>query len=162
MIDLGPELKTHLKSFSAITDLIGTGTSARIYEIDIVRQKNTPILPPYIVYKVFEGVSHTHLNGISGIDRNRVEIKSYGDNRANAFTLARLVNGYLQQYRGPFGSIFAHIITSDNTFIHGRDIPVVGGNIRRHYFERDYMITYTNDNAYVDGIYGPAYADQYG
>ena len=158
MADIGVALKTHLKTISDITGMVGTLSNARIYEDEAKQGVETP----YIVFEVFGGVSNEWINGVSGVNRNRVQIDCYGDTRSNAYTLAEYVRGYLQMYRGDLGGVFCNGITSNGTYTKGRDRPTKGSNALRHWFSRDFFITYTSSTAYLDGVYGPAYADQYG
>ena len=158
MADLEAAIKTHLKAFPVITDSIGSGTAARIYS-NLAKQG---VQLPYIVFEVFSGRSYEHINGVSGMAMNRVQIDCFGATKSAAFNLAELVRGNMQMWRGDVGGIFVNNITSDGGYERGFDKATTGGNQRRYWISRDFLITYTIENPYIQGVYGDAFADQYG
>lgn len=140
MGDIAADLKTYLKTISAITDLIGSGTAARIYEED--PKQTVPL--PYIVFEVFEGSSETHLGGITGIAENRIQVDAYANTRAEAYTLAESIRlAPLAACRGiTMGSTFVHDESGNGSYDRGRDRPQKGGNKLRYWISRDYVLKY--------------------
>jgi hypothetical protein len=139
MADIAEELKTYLKSISAVTDLVGAGTAARIY----THRAKQGVTLPYIVFQVYEGQSYEHLTGITGVAMNRVEVNCYAATSSAAYTLAEAVRlAPLQMFRGMMNSTFVHNVTSDGGYERDFDPPDRGGNQRRYFVSRDYLITY--------------------
>lgn len=140
MPDILSDLRTYLKTKSAITNLVGTGDAARIYFHDA---KEGATLP-FIILEIFEGESNEHLTGISGICSNRVQIDCYGVTAAAAYTLAETVRlAPLQMYRGNMDTSKVNNVTSNVSYRRGFDPPVTGSAQKRYWVSRDYVITYT-------------------
>lgn len=139
MPSIGSELKTYLKTKAAITTLIGSGTSARIYTQ--APKQNATL--PYIVYTVFLGSSEEHLGGITGMANNRIQLDCYGATEEAAYALAEAVRlAPLQMFRGTMGSTYVHCVTSSEGSRAGYDRPEKGTDSRRYWHSRDYSITY--------------------
>lgn len=140
MPDILSDLRTYLKTKSAITNLVGTGDAARIYFHDA---KEGATLP-FIILEIFEGESNEHLTGISGICSNRVQVDCYGVTAAAAYTLAEAVRlAPLQMYRGNMDTSKVNNVTSNVSYRRGFDPPVTGSAQKRYWVSRDYVITYT-------------------
>jgi len=140
MPDILSDLRTYLKTKSAITSLVGTGDAARIYFHDA---KEGATLP-FIILEIFEGESNEHLTGISGICSNRVQVDCYGVTAAAAYTLAEAVRlAPLQMYRGNMDTSKVCNVTSNVSYRRGFDPPVTGSAQKRYWVSRDYVITYT-------------------
>lgn len=141
MPSLESALKAYLKSKTAITSLVGTGDSARIY-LNVPKQG---VVLPYIVFEVFEGSSAEHLTGVSGIAENRVQIDCYGGDEESAHNLAEAVRlAPLQMFRGELMSgVFANSVSSPIGYRLGFDPPTAGGNDIRFWASRDYLVTYS-------------------
>ena len=140
MPDILSDLRTYLKTKSAITSLVGSGDAARIYFHDA---KEGATLP-FIILEIFEGESNEHLTGISGICSNRVQVDCYGVTAAAAYTLAEAVRlAPLQMYRGNMDTSKVNNVTSNVSYRRGFDPPVTGSAQKRYWVSRDYVITYT-------------------
>lgn len=140
MPDILSDLRTYLKTKSAITNLVGTGDAARIYFHDA---KEGATLP-FIILEIFEGESNEHLTGISGICSNRVQVDCYGVTAAAAYSLAEAVRlAPLQMYRGNMDTSKVCNVTSNVSYQRGFDPPVTGSAQKRYWVSRDYAITYT-------------------
>ena len=138
-IEIGDEIAEYLKSKPAITDMIGVGRKARIYE-DSAKQG---VDLPYIVFQVFQGTSQEHLNGIAGLASNRIQIDAYGSSRAEASVLAEKIRlAPLQMFRGRLENTFVSNVTSDASYDRGSDPPSKGSDRRRFWQSRDYIVTY--------------------
>lgn len=140
MPDILSDLRTYLKSKTAITNLVGSGDASRIYFHDA---KEGATLP-FIILEIFEGESNEHLTGISGICSNRVQIDCYGVTAAAAYNLAEAVRlAPLQMYRGNMDTSRVCNVTSSVSYRRGFDPPVSGSAQKRYWVSRDYVITYT-------------------
>lgn len=140
MPDILSDLRTYLKSKTAVTNLVGTGDAARIYFHDA---KEGATLP-FIILEIFEGESNEHLTGISGICSNRVQVDCYGVTGAAAYNLAEAVRlAPLQMYRGNMDTSKVNNVTSNVSYRRGFDPPVTGSAQKRYWVSRDYVITYT-------------------
>ena len=138
--DLGLELKTYLKTVAAVTTLVGTGTSARIY----FHQARQKAAVPYIVFDIYGDHSFEHLSGIAGLIRSRVQINCYGTSSSQSHSLSEKVRLSLQGKRNlSVGSILMHGIESIEGFERGFDSPETGDDTPRWYVERDYIMTYS-------------------
>ena len=137
MASLAGELITYLKTQSDVTDLVGSGTAARIYR-HLAKQG---VSLPYIVMRIYEGVSYRHLSAITGIRTNRVQVVCYAATDDGADQLAEAVRLSVDHYRGTMG-------TTDILDIEGESVepgfepPVKGGNQRRYWHSRDFVFTY--------------------
>lgn len=141
MADLADELVTYLKTISAITTLVGSGTAARIYKDSEAKQG---VSLPYIVFEVFEGASQEDLGGISGMATNRIQLDCYAATSGGAYTLAEAVRlAPLQMYRGQMNTTNVSNVTSNGGYERGIDRPTRGGNQRRYWISRDYIFTYS-------------------
>lgn len=141
MADIAADLITYLKTISAVTTLVGAGTSARIYS----HASKQGVALPYIVFEVYEGTSSEHLGGISGLASNRIEIWTYESTSAKAYTLAEAVRlAPLQMLNhSTVGSTYVHGVNSNGSYRRGFDPPVKGSNQKRYWISRDYIFHYT-------------------
>ena len=143
MASVGENLKTYLKTVSAVTTLGGSGAAARIYS-HLAKQG---VATPFVIYEVFDGTSAETLTAIAGMAENRVQIDCYGATESEAYSLAEAVRLCLQMYRGSFGDADATAITSPDGYRTGIDNPSKGGNQRRYWVSRDFEITYREATA---------------
>lgn len=139
MPDIADELKTYLKTKTAVTDLIGAGVAAKIYK-DNPKQG---IALPYISFEVFEDIDYEALAEIVGIVSARFQIDCYGATSSAAWTLAEAVRlAPLQMYRGLMGTTMVKNVSAVDGFNQGIEPPVKGGNQRRYWVSRDYILTF--------------------
>lgn len=138
MSDIAADLITYLKSKTGVTDLVGSGTAARIYVEDPKQGASLP----YIVIEVFAGKTEQHLGGISGLATNRVQVDAYDSTQAKAYTLAEAIRlAPLAGYRGDLDATLTREV-GQGSYEYGRDRPTRGGNQRRHWVSRDYIFTH--------------------
>ena len=137
MSDVAADLITFLKTQSSITDIVGAGTAAKIYEED----PKQAVGLPYIVFEVFEGKTEQHLGGISGLATNRVQIDAYQSTRALAYTLAEAIRLALAGKRQTFDATL-YRETGQDSYQRGRDKATKGGNQARYWISRDYIFTF--------------------
>lgn len=139
MPSIGTELKTYLKTISAVTDIVGSGTAARIYP----HTAKQGVAMPYIVYETYPGESRQHLGGISGIATNRIEIICYAATSAAAYSLAEAVRlAPLQMFRGTMGTTTVNGVSATPAYEFGFEPPVKGGAQKRYWISNDYFVTY--------------------
>jgi hypothetical protein len=117
-----------------VTDIIGTGTAAKIHKMTIPQG----VALPYIRLEVFEGEVEHHLLGISGMARNVVQVDCYQTTSDLAFTLAEAVRLVLENQSGTLGSLVFHEILSTGAYREDEDRPSAGSQTRRFYCSRDY------------------------
>lgn len=140
MADISSALKVYLKTKSAITDLVGSGTAARIFK-RVPRQKTTL---PFIVITLFEGISSEHLGGISGLAKARVQVDCYAATSAGSYALAELVRLAPLQGQGnlTMDSVNVRDVSSPSGYSDGDDPPYEGSSENLFYHSRDYFISY--------------------
>ena len=143
MASVGENLKTYLKTVSAVTTLVGSGAAARIYT-HLAKQG---VATPFVIYEVFHGTSAETLTAIAGMAENRVQVDCYGATESEAYSLAEAVRLCLQMYRGTFGDADATAIVSPDGYRTGIDNPSKGGNQRRYWVSRDFEISYREATA---------------
>jgi hypothetical protein len=136
--DICDELRTYLKTQATITAIVGSSTSARIYQHDA---KQGAALP-FIILHVFKGTSSETLAAIAGVAMNRIQVDCYGVTNSAAYALAEAVRVKLQMYRGTMGSTAVLNVTSDGGYDRLFDPPSTGSNQKRYIYSRDYLITY--------------------
>ena len=109
MPDILDNLRTYLKTKTAITDLVGTTTAARIY----IHEAKQDAALPFIVLHGFEGISEEWLSGIVGNCTTRVQVDCYASTRPGAYALAEAVRlAPLQMFRGAIWSCTALTVDS--------------------------------------------------
>ena len=113
-------LVTYWKSISAITTLVGAGTSARIYP---QRAKQKAALP-YIEYLRGGGQSEKHHGGVSGHRLTLLYVYCYGATLAAADALAEAVRQNTANYRGDMSGVYVRRITCDDALDDGVDEPI--------------------------------------
>jgi hypothetical protein len=136
--DLVDAIKSHLKSKTQITGMIGAGAAARIY----YEAPKQGVDPPFVTLFVFDGESYEHVGGIVGIAENRVQIDAYGANPQQAYDLAEFIRLSFQTYRGTAGGLRFHNVSATNSYERTFDRPEKGSDRRRYTFSRDYFCTY--------------------
>ena len=139
-------LKSHLAGKSLITDQVGQGDDARIFRNRARQGAPTP----YIVIEVFEGSSLEHLNGISGLAENRIQVDCFAGTSSAAYDLGENVRltregngGGLQMFRGTMAEIFVYGIQSEDGYREGDDPPEKGSDQPRYWHSRDYIINHS-------------------
>jgi len=113
MADFSDEFKTYLKTISAITDDVGSGTAARIYP-DRLREGAT--MPAIVYVEAGGGESFEFLGGISGLAETVMHVYTYGSTRTQANDLAEVVR--LAPLQGFGGTMGATAVTSVSASSH--------------------------------------------
>lgn len=123
------DLITYLKSISAVTALVGSGTSARI-KPDVA--KRTWALP-YIVYTGAGGESPKYLEGISGLRNQEVQITCYASTRSGADSLAEAVKVNTQrQSATTWNSTYIDHVNCSALYS-GFDVAQDGSDVERYW-----------------------------
>ena len=135
MADFADELITYLKTRSGVTDLVGTGTAARIFH-DRLRQGATL---PAVFFVETGGDSAEHLGGIAGMARAFYQLYSCGATRTAANDMAEAVRlAPLQGYRGLMGATYVQGVNASahrNTGFKeapGTDLPAYYWTLRAY------------------------------
>lgn len=107
--EIDGDLITWWKTKSSITDIVGTGTSAKIWP-DRAKQGQTG---RFIVFQEgMGGESYRHLSGGNTVRECVLHVYCYGDSRSDASALAEAVRVATENYRGAMGSTYVHDVTA--------------------------------------------------
>ena len=113
-------LVTYWKSIAAITTLVGSGTSARIYPHRAKQKVN----PPYIEYMRGGGQSEKDLAGVTGHRLTILYVYCYGATLSAADALAEAVRQNTANYRGEMSGVYVRRIWCDDALDGGVDEPI--------------------------------------
>ena len=141
MADIYDEFVTYLKTQSGVTDLVGTGTAARIYP-DVPRQGAT--LPFLVLAETVGGQSWETIGGDpSGMAEAVFQVWAFDNDRGDANDLAEAVRlaGPLQGYRGAMGSTKVRVTSPEGRFA-GADLPKDSSDRKRYYCRRNFHLFY--------------------
>jgi len=97
MKDIQPALRAFLLADAAVSAAVGGG---RIYSITFPQGTTEPS----VLMTRISGLGEFHLQGPSGLNRNRVQLGSWAQTVADACELARLVKVRLNGYAGTMGT----------------------------------------------------------
>lgn len=92
-MDFGADFKTKLKAVSAITDIVGSSTSARIYP-DVPKHSMT--VPAIVYIENSGGTSDESLAGPIGMGQTVMLVDSYAATRSAANSLAETIRVAIQ------------------------------------------------------------------
>lgn len=127
-----------LKAVSAVTDIVGSGSSARIYAMHLPQK-------PTLEAVVFQKISTPEVVHAFGADPGLVEerwqVSSWGNTFAEAKTLAAAVKTALSRYSGTSDSTVFQGIFHDG----GADFdeePINENSARVYRSQHDYLIWY--------------------
>ena len=140
MPDIKEELKTYLKTKSAITDLVGTGTASRIYTHRAREKKSKP----FVLIASSGGQSFEHLGGITGLATTAVNVWACAATSTGADTLAEFIRlAPLQGYRGLINTTKA-TVSAQSHRDDGYEPSDDGSDSAAYYWTRRvFMITHT-------------------
>ncbi len=79
-MSIGSDFKTYLKTVSAVTNLVGEGTSARIFD-RLGKQGGSA---PWILYFVAGGAAEHNIEGLAGAAQAVIQTWCYGTDSDNA------------------------------------------------------------------------------
>lgn len=137
------DLITYLKTFSAITDLVGSGTSAKIYP-DAEPQGSSGYAIAFIVRP---GTVYRHHDGELGMRHDVVHMFAIAATRSGSIELDRLVHYYLGDYdRSDMGATSVEHIRATDTPFWDHDEPKRDASASRRYWVRrvyDFIIQVT-------------------
>lgn len=137
IINICREVMTYLKTKSDITDVIGSGTSARIYH----GQAKQGVSLPYVVMEQFGDFSAEHINGRIGVAADVIRITCYASTSSGAYDLYdRVRRAPFHRYRGSAGNAQILTVTSTGGHRTGYDPPTRGSAQPRFWIARDYLV----------------------
>lgn len=140
MADFCTDFETGLKSDSATTALIGSGTAARLYPDE---EKQGAALP-HAVYAEVGGESVGHLRGRGGLCLAVIGVYAYGATRLAANELAETIKVFLcpkdLPSRRTFGNTHISSITCASHRVCGVDRPQDNSDTRKYWTYRVYDI----------------------
>jgi hypothetical protein len=123
-------LVTYLKSVSAITDLVGAGTAARIYP----DQAKQGVSLPYLVYTRGPGGEvFRHLTGHTGARLAIVHLYCWGNTRASADALCEACKQNLRAQRTTMTGVIVNYIFVDDPQDDGFDFPFDGSDNKQYW-----------------------------
>ncbi len=137
------DLFTFWKSKKPITDLVGEGTSARMY-VQAVKA-GEPM--PFVAVVPTGGNEHRHLAGFSGIRRQAVQVFAYGATQATADKLAEAVRVETGGYRGIMGASYVNQVLQESAPECGYVPPEDASQQGRYFTMIRYSFTYTPEGA---------------
>lgn len=138
MADFGDEFKTYLKTITAITNRVGSGSDARIYP-DRIREGAA--MPAIAYVEGGGGHSFEHLGGISGLAETVMHVYTYGSSRTEANDLAEVVRlAPLQGFDGTMGSTAVRAVSASGHRDTGFDTPRHASDRPRYWTRRIYNI----------------------
>ncbi len=137
------DLFTFWKSKEPITDLVGEGTSARMYAQGA--KAGEPM--PFLVAIPTGGQDHRHLSGVSGVRRQVAQVIACGATQAAADALAEVVRAETGDYRGIMGASWVNQVLQETAPESGYDPPADGSQQGRYWTMIRYSFTYTPEGA---------------
>jgi hypothetical protein len=99
-------IRTRLLAVSAVTDLVGSSTAARVHPLQMPQRPTFPC----ITYQIISGSPLYGLAGVAGVAEIRLQIDCWAqttetvDGYAKARELAEAVRGALSAYTGTVGT----------------------------------------------------------
>jgi len=139
-VDITAALLAYLKTVSAITSLIGSGTAARVYPDDL---KQGCDMPAVTLTRV-GGSPAMYLGGRSGLNDATFVVTSYGANRAAADALDNAIFDALgSSGNQTMGSVkVTDTAATDGSRDGGVDLPQDGSDARRYWARTSYRLFY--------------------
>jgi hypothetical protein len=132
----------YLLSISAITSLIGTGDSARLWP-DALPQQVSMQDGPALTYAILDSIEPHLLSDRSGIVKSRVQISAFAATRKAANALARAAkNCGLLAFKGLFAGVDFRGATIERGISHFTELPTDGGQELRYLCDFDFVISY--------------------
>ena len=125
-------LVTYWKTVSAITDLVGATTSARIWPDQAKQGQATP----FIVYtRGPGGVVFRHLGGPTGARTSVLHVYCWGDTRSAADGLAEAVKDSMESgfARNTWAGTYVNACFVDDATDDGHDPPIDGSDDKKYW-----------------------------
>lgn len=97
MSDFATDLKAHLKTITAITDIVGSGNDARIYQ-DLAPEGRP--LPYILLVETGTGEIEETLVGGPGIAQPEFDVIAFGSTRAECNHLGEVIRENLHRWSG--------------------------------------------------------------
>ena len=138
---LNADLLTFLKTQTAVTSLVGSGTACRIYP-DGIKEGATR---PCAMYRKVSGGPMTGIGGVLGLSQARYEIMSFGASRSAADNLDEVIYDALRGGNKTMGSTAVtevHVGESDRDC--GADPPIDGSDQYEYWARTAYVVWYSD------------------
>lgn len=102
------DMVTYIKTLTAVTDIIGTGSSARIY---YQKLPNDPTLPAIVYNRISSPRSRTH-DGDSNLSKPRIQYSIWAETDTGVMALADAFENEFKSFSGTAGSskVYATIV----------------------------------------------------
>lgn len=139
-VDITAAFIAYLKTLSAVTSLVGSGSSARIYPEDLKQGADNPAM----IVTRFSGGHVGYMGGRSGINEATMQVTSFGSTRASADA----VDNAAFETLGMLGNAtMGSVITSETTAVEGSresgcDLPLDNSDVRRYWARTSYRVFY--------------------
>jgi hypothetical protein len=134
--DIRPALRAFLAADAAITAIVGSGASARIYPVKLPQG----VTAASIVYNEISGQGDHHNEGPSGLVTERIQIAAWAQTADQAHTLFLAVKERIDGYRGVMGSGDAAVNVQGVFIDVWRDVDDTAANLRGK--SADYFISF--------------------
>lgn len=123
------DLVTHWKTVAAITDQVGEGDAARIWP----HKPKVPEALPYLIYTGAGGMSHQHLEGMSGNGETVVQATAFATLPSTALAIITGVKLLERLQKAAMGDTWVDFVTVSRPMT-GHDAPKPGeGMPARHW-----------------------------
>ena len=132
-------LVTYWKTISAITDIVGSGSSARIYPL---LAKQSVGNSARIVYERAGGESVNRLSGTSGTRYTVLHVYCYGATLSASDALAEAVRANTANYRGTLSGVYVNQIECTDALDDGIDESVDKSDTHRYWTRLILRITH--------------------
>ena len=132
----------YLLARSAVTSLIGSGDSARLWP-DALPQEVSMQDGPALTYEIIDSIEQHLISDRSGFVQSRVQISAFAATRKAANALARAVkNCGLLAFKGLFAGVDFRGAKVERGISHFVELPTDGGQELRYICDFDFMISY--------------------
>jgi len=132
-------LITYWKTISAITDLVGAGTAARIYPL--IGKERTD-RQDRIIYERTDGESIQHLAGTSGVRQSILYCYCYSDTLSGADAIAEALRANTANYRGTLSGVYVYWIECTDALDDGIDEAKDKSDTHRYWVRVIFRITH--------------------
>ena len=137
-MSIKPGIYAYLKTVTDVTDIVGTGNSARIYE----HHAPNKATHPHLVYQRISGGHEHHLTAGAGVARDVFQLTAVDNDGVNAEALRDAVREGMDGYRGSMGSANVrrcHLRNETERFVQPTDSSEVGRFLIHMDFEIDWL-----------------------
>lgn len=142
MASIEKAIRDYLLTKTAVTDLIGTGTSARI-QPSIIDQDWRPVQGPFVVYDVISSDEEHTLADRTGFVSSRFQFTVYAQHAITALSTARAIkNCGIAAIKGTYSSVSIRGVEIESGIRTDFEKPDDGLATFRHLATFDMMVHY--------------------